>query len=60
MRVGAAGLGSAHSAPWPGSVLEAALDDGLNLPGLVEEGDQRDKLDIDLAHRLLETAEPSR
>ena len=30
----------------------------LDLPGLVEVRDQRGKLDIDLAHRLLETAEP--
>ena len=33
------GFGSAHSAPWAGGVLEAALDGGFDLSGPVEVGD---------------------
>ena len=48
-----AGFGSAHSALRAGGVLEAALDGGLDLLGLVEVGDQRGEIDVDLAHCVL-------
>ena len=52
------GFGSAHSVPWAGGVLDAALDGGFDLSDLVEVGDQRGELDVDLAHCVLEAAEP--